>query len=155
MVDRRLYLPRAYAVGFDGDVPGMAVVDTTDPALGAVPSRHPAALLERALTCLQRDRERIERAQVEAWVTVGEGVLCADGSLPDRGAGRSSPLVVGAIKSHRTLYADGVALDVVLSLHANERSSAFLVAGSGREQPADRKNPKSSGHEKRALRPFY
>lgn len=136
MVQRRLYLPRAYVAGLDSDVPGLAVVDTTAPELGSVPSRHPAALLERALTCLQRDRERIERAQVEAWVAAGEGVLCADGSLPDRGVGRSSVLVVGAIKSHRTLYADGVALDVVLSLRANERSSVFAVGGSGREPVA-------------------
>lgn len=136
MVQRRLYLPRAYASGFDRALPGLTVVDTTAPELGTVPSRHPAALLERALTCLQRDRERLERAQVEEWVAADAGVLCVDGSLPERGAGRSSALAVGAIKSHRTLYADGAALDVVLSLRVKERSSVFAVAGSGRERVA-------------------
>jgi len=132
IVQRRLYLPRAYASGFESATEGLDIVDTTAPELGSIPSRHPAALLERALSCLQHDRERLERAQVEAWVAADEGVLCADGSLPDRGPGRSSPRAVGAIKSHRTLHADGVALDVVLALRANERSPVFTVAGSGR-----------------------
>lgn len=132
LVQRRLYLPLAYTTGFDVELPGLAVVDTTASELGSMPSRHPAALLERALTCLQRDRERLERNQAEAWVAADEGVLCADGPLPAGGPARASASAIGAIKSHRTLYADGAALNVVLSLRATERSPVFAVAGSGR-----------------------
>ncbi|HUF65827.1 MAG TPA: hypothetical protein VMM17_07610 [Gemmatimonadaceae bacterium] len=131
-VERRLYLPGAYIAGLGEDISGLAVVDTTAPDLGAVPSRHPAALLERALTCLQRDRQRLERYQAEAWVAAEEGVLCADGPLPAGGPARDSVRVIGAVKSHRTLYADGAALDVVLSLRAMERSPVFAVADGGR-----------------------
>jgi hypothetical protein len=132
MVQRRLYLPLAYTAGFDFQLPDLAVVDTTGPELGTLPSRHPAALLERALICLQRDRERLERVQAEAWVAADEGVLCADGPLSAAGSARDSVRAIGAIKSHRTLYADGAALDVVLSLRAMERSPVFAVTGSGR-----------------------
>jgi hypothetical protein len=131
-VQRRLYLPLAYTPGFETALPDLSTVDTTAAALGAVPSRHPAALLERALNCLQRDRERLERAQAESWIAADEGLLCADGPLPASGAARDSVRVIGAIKSHRTLYADGAALDVVLSLRPMERSPVFAVAGGGR-----------------------
>lgn len=131
-VQRCLYLPLAYTPGFDSPPPELSIVDTTAVELGPIPSRHPAALLERALTCLQRDRERVERMQAEAWVTADRGVLCSDGPLPAGGPARDSVQVIGAIKSHRTLYADGEALSVVLSLRAMERSPVFAVGGGGR-----------------------
>ncbi len=131
-VQRRLYLPLAYTAGFDTPLADLTIVDTTAAGLGSLPSRHPAALLERALTCLQRDRERIEQVQVERWIAADDGVLCADGPLPAGGPARESDRVIGAIKSHRTLYADGAALDVVLSLGPMERSPVFAVASGGR-----------------------
>jgi hypothetical protein len=136
LVERHLYLPLAYTASFSAELLDLKVVDTTAPELGAVPSRHPAALLERALTCLQRDRERLERIQAEAWVKADEGVLCADGPLPAAGVARASLHAIGAIKSHRTLYADGAALSVVLALKAAERSPVFAVTVGGRSPVA-------------------
>jgi hypothetical protein len=131
-VEHRLYVPLRYLHGLQARLRDFPVVDTTAPALGDPPSRHPAALLERALTCLQRDRERLEHRFAEAWCADDSGVLCADGPLPASGAARASDRVIGVVKSHRTLYADGAALDVVLSLRARQRSPVFRLAAGGR-----------------------
>lgn len=135
-VEHRLYLPLAYL----DELPppeGFEVVDTTAAAGGAaVPTRHPASLLERALQHLQQDRERLEQRFAAGWLSGGSGVLCVDGPMPGLSAVRSSPNVVGIIKSHRTLYADGTALGTVLGLRHRERSPVFVVASRGRDPVA-------------------
>ena len=132
----RLYVPLAYLREFPPPGNGFTIEDTTADRLGSKPSRHPAALTERAILCVQRDREALEQRLAEAWVGDADGVLCVDGSLPPAGPARGSNRVVGVIKSHRTLYAEGTALDRVLSLKPGERSPAFRVATSGREPVA-------------------
>jgi hypothetical protein len=129
-VERRYYIPLRYL----DDIPpsfrdDSRVVDTarSDPS-GSFPSRHPAALLERAMQKIQQDREALEQQLAEAWCEAEASALYVDGSITASAAVASSPLAVGVIKSHNTLYAEGDAFRVVVGLRAGERSSVFRVA---------------------------
>lgn len=136
-VEHRVYVPLRYTGDLPPQLGGFPVVDTTSPQLGDnVPSQHPAALLDRALQCVQADRERLEHRFAGAWVESAAGVLCADGPLPASGAARSSEFVIGTVKSHRTLYAHGGALRSVLDLKARERSPVFAIDRGGRDRVA-------------------
>jgi hypothetical protein len=105
------------------------VVDTAQrDSSGAIPSRHPAALLERAMLKIQNDRENVEQILVEAWCAAESSTLYVDGSITASSVASKSPLAIGVIKSHRTLYAEGDAFRVVVGLEAGERSSVFRVA---------------------------
>jgi hypothetical protein len=136
-VEHRFYLPLKYLGGTGIPVGSHPVVDTTSAELGArIPSRHPAALLERAMQCVQRDRERVEQLLALRWMDFGDGVLCSDGPLPAESRTRRSASIIGVVKTHRTLYAQGAMLPLVLSLRRGERSSAFSVSTSAREPVA-------------------
>ena len=54
--------------------------------------------------------------------------LYVDGSITASHIASRSPLTVGVIKSHRTLYADGDAFRVLVGLETGERSSVFRVS---------------------------
>lgn len=129
-VERRYYVPLRYldniSQSFRDDP---RVVDTARPdASGAIPSRHPAALLERAIQKVQQDREALEQTLAEAWCASESTPLYIDGSITASAVSSVSPLAVGVSKSHRTLYAEGAAFRVVVGLTAGERSSVFRVA---------------------------
>jgi hypothetical protein len=117
---------------------GVEVRDTTAPGPdGAVPSPHPLALLDRAIHFVQADREQAERALAELWCrrqAAEGGFLCVDGGIQGSDAVASAGCAVGVVKSHRTLYAEGDALRVVLALAQGERSTAFRVSV-GRRAP--------------------
>jgi hypothetical protein len=137
-VEGRYYLPLRYIddVGpsFRADP---RVIDTAQPdASGSVPSRHPAALLERAMQKIQQDREALEQTLAEAWCESEETALYVDGSITASGRVSTSSLAVGIIKSHRTLYAEGDAFRVVVGLEGGERSSVFRVAPRSRNPVA-------------------
>jgi len=130
VVERRYYVPLRYLddvrQSFRDD---LRVVDTARPdASGAIPSRHPAALLERAMQKVQQDREALEQVLADAWCASESSALYVDGSITASAIASASSLAVGVIKSHRTLYADGAAFRVVVGLDAGERSSVFRVA---------------------------
>jgi len=135
-VERRLYAPCAYLPRGVCDLlatGGVEIVDTTAPTRGAEPpSRHPAALLERALSSVKEDRERTEKALAEEWCRLERGPIFIDGSVRDSDVVATAPCAVGVVKSHRTLYVDGDALRTVLALKARRRSSVFRVATSHR-----------------------
>lgn len=129
-VQHRYYLPLRYLddirLGLRKDP---RVVDTgRADASGLFPSRHPAALLERALQKIQQDREAVEQTLAEAWCTSESSALYVDGSITASADVSASTLAVGVIKSHRTLYAEGDAFRVVVGLTAGERSSIFRVS---------------------------
>jgi hypothetical protein len=137
LAKKRYYLPFRYVTGMQ---PELAVhpdvVDTSVPdASGVVPSRHPAALLERAFQAVQADRERLERRLAEHWCETESAALYVDGSITGSAAA-ASPLAVGVIKTHRTLYADGAAFDVVMGLKPGERTSVFRVEPRSRQNVA-------------------
>jgi hypothetical protein len=129
-VERRYYTPLRYLDDMSSSLrEDPRVVDTARPdASGAIPSRHPAALLERAIQKIQQDREALEQALAEAWCQSESSALYVDGSITASAAVSVSPLAVGVVKSHRTLYAEGDAFRTVVALAPGERSSAFRVA---------------------------
>ena len=114
------------------------LVDTSEPEEGAPESdvsataTHPFSLLEQAVHRVQRERERAERALAEDWCAMETGALFIDGGISGSDAVAAAPCATGVVKSHRTLYADGDALRVVLALGCRERSSAFRIARSWR-----------------------
>ncbi len=130
VLERRYYLPLQYLTDLRADwKDDPRVVDTARPdSAGIIPTRHPAALLERAMQKVQQDREALERKLAEAWCDIESSPLYVDGSITTSATASMSGLAVGVIKSHRTLYADGDAFRVVVSLRPGERSSAFRVA---------------------------
>lgn len=139
-VDERLYAPLAAlpapiarALVERGHAVDPFAADDTPAA-----PRHPHECTARALTAVQRAREDLERALLEAWVIEGEGPILVDGGISGcapaaRGAGR---VAIGVVKSHRTLYVGDDALATVLGLRAGERTTAFAIASARRHPVA-------------------
>lgn len=134
VVERRLYMPYAYleSAMTDETLP-FEIVDTSEPdSNGVIPSQHPASLMERAVKKVQEDRERAELSLAAAWCETEEGSLYLDGGIGGSATVASSSLVVGIVKSHRTLHAEGAALRTVLRLEVGERSPVFRLASRSR-----------------------
>ena len=85
---------------------------------------------------VQHDRERVEESLAKQWCERETRPLLIDGGISGTESVARSPLVVGVVKSHRTLYARGDALNTVLGLEERERSSVFVVASEKRERVA-------------------
>ncbi|MGI9140862.1 MAG: hypothetical protein ACR2GJ_07135 [Gemmatimonadaceae bacterium] len=132
-VERRLYLPFAYApaLAFETDSE-FGVVNTTEEGSGELPSRHPAALLEAAIKCVRRDRERVESVLAEAWCASSAEPICIDGGIASSRSVAASALAIGVVKSHNTIHAEGLDLDVVLGLQPGERTPPFRIQSGGR-----------------------
>jgi hypothetical protein len=133
LVHRALYVPMAQ---LDGEVTqalqnlGVDVVDTLDrrePASG-----HPFALQEIAYQAVLADRERVETELAVRWCEREHGVLYMDGGIAGNSAVARAANVVGVIKSHQTLYADGEALAVLSALGVGQRSSVVRIDSSRR-----------------------
>ena len=90
-------------------------------------SPHPFALQDAAIHAVQDARERAERELSESWCSRAEGVLFVDGAITGSEIVATANCVVGVVKSHHTLYAEGEALRVVLRLQPGERTSGFRV----------------------------
>lgn len=132
-----LYLPRplADAAVFEALAARCTVIDTLadhDPTQQL--PRHPGDLTARALTAVQRERERAERALAAQWVRERRETLLIDGGIAGSEEVARSPAVVGVVKSHRTLYVAGDAMPAVLGLREGERSTAVAL-GSPRRTP--------------------
>lgn len=127
IVSRRIYMPlELLGCGEHTDVGGLDIVDTSYRLDGGERvSRHPAALRAVAFQYVGRDREAAEEELAELWCVDGAEPLFIDGGISGNGRVAAASCAVGVIKSHRTLYADGAALDVVMSLRCGERSSVF------------------------------
>ncbi len=141
LVEHRVYAPCRYLPPLVCDALhalGVPVRDTTEPGPdGAPPPAHPLALLDRAVHFVQADRERAERELAEEWCRrqpLEGGLLLVDGSIQGSDQVAAARCAVGVVKSHRTLYAEGDALRLVLALGAGERSTAFRVSV-GRRAP--------------------
>ena len=104
----------------------VGVEDTTDRSASAAP--HPFALREAAFHRVQSRREALERQLAERWCSIEREPLFIDGGISGSEAVAVSGCTVGVVKSHRTLYAEGDALGVVLSLAKAERSSVFRIS---------------------------
>jgi hypothetical protein len=126
-----LYVPKPLVepARFDALASRCAVVDTLadhDPAQPL--PRHPGDLTARALTAVQRERERAEQTLAAAWVRERQEPLLVDGGIAGSEEVARSTAAVGVVKSHRTLYVAGDAMDAVLGLRERERSTAVALA---------------------------
>lgn len=138
IVESRLYAPKSdiaapalRALGERFDVEDLAAPD------GAAPlSRHPLALLERAVHLVQRAREDAERRLAEQWCAEEQGNLFVDGGISASERVASSSCTAGVVKSHRTLYADDASLPLLLDLPRAHRSSVFRITSPHRSTVA-------------------
>ncbi len=133
-VERKIYIPLRYLptladLAADAGQASWQIIDTSTPdRSGEYPSQHPAVLLERATRAVDQEREQLEDRLAEAWCAQGASPIFIDGGISRSASVASSPLAVGVIKSHRTLYVEGDALRIVLGLRKGERSSVFRVS---------------------------
>lgn len=104
---------------------GVEVVDTTIASQDL--SAHPFILRDEAVHRVQEDREEAERELAERWCAHEAEPLFIDGGISGSDKVAVSSCTVGVVKSHRTLYADGDALQTIFSLRHGERSSVFRV----------------------------
>lgn len=138
VVSRRFYIPFRYVESLPEALRANPLVTDTarESVSGKIPSRHPAALMEAAIQKIQQDRERIELDLAEVWSARENGSLYMDGSITGSAIASKSRLVVGVVKSHRRLYAEGDAFRVLVDLEVGERSSIFRVAPGSRNAVA-------------------
>lgn len=128
IVSEALYAPLAMLPAPWRAALGQAGVPLVDTLEGRQPgSGHPFALRDAAIHAIQDAREAAERALAERWCATESAELFVDGAITASERVATSERVVGVVKSHHTLYADGEALRTVLRLRAGERSSAFRV----------------------------
>ena len=134
LVQSRLYVPRAMVPPCTWSVLraefGPLLVDTTDGEADV--TSHPLALRDAAIHRVQAHREAVEQRLAEQWCTTESDALFVDGGISGSEQVAQSAHAVGVVKSHRTLYAEGDALGVVLSLNVGERSSVFRITSSKR-----------------------
>jgi hypothetical protein len=127
VVARRLYMPIAFLrCEVREQVAGFEIVDTSyEPGKNRLVSRHPGALRAVAFERVGQNRADAERTLAELWCADGAEPLFVDGGISGSARVAASSCAVGVIKSHQKLYADGDALDVLMSLRSGERSSVF------------------------------
>jgi len=101
------------------------IIDTSDGQ--AEPGAHPIAVRDAAFHVVQARREALERRLAERWCGIERDRLFVDGGISGSEAVAVSSCTVGVVKTHRTLYAEGSALNVVLGLGHRERSSVFRI----------------------------
>jgi hypothetical protein len=136
LVQHRIYAPLAYVPREELEhIVGAMLEDTTRPAPdGSLPAPHPTLLLERATLAVSRDRERLELSLAERWCSERGEPIMIDGGIGASEAVARATCAMGVVKSHRTLYAEGDALGVVLALEKGERSSVIRIAPRGRSE---------------------
>lgn len=134
LAQSRVYVPRAMVSSTTWSVLrgefGPSLIDTTDGEADV--SSHPLALRDAAIHRVQAHREAVEQQLAEQWCTQESGALFVDGGISGSERVAQSSSAVGVVKSHRTLYAEGDSLGVVLSLNVGERSSVFRITSSKR-----------------------
>jgi hypothetical protein len=128
IVRRRLYAClRAFSPESRGVLHalGLEVIDTTPASQES--SAHPFILRDEAVHRVQADREEAERELAERWCHHESEPLFIDGGISGSDKVAVAACTVGVVKSHRTLYAEGDALQTIFALRRGERSSAFRV----------------------------
>ena len=134
LVESRIYAPRtqlaAVTWGTLTDEYGALLVDTSE-KLGEF-GPHPYALRDAAYHAAQAHRERLEQRLAEEWCGSEHDPLFIDGGISGSEQVAGSRCAVGVVKSHRTLYAEGAALGVLLALPEGARSSVFRIPSAKR-----------------------
>jgi hypothetical protein len=134
LVEMRVYAPREALSGPEwGALASMyrdRLVDTTDGE--ADTGSHPLALRDAAFHRVQAHREALEQRLAERWCIAENDRLFIDGGISGSDTVAVSSCTVGVVKSHRTLYAEGAALQTILALGHRERSSVFRITSTRR-----------------------
>jgi hypothetical protein len=130
-VARRLYAPKRLLPAPLYDALGrlgVPLVDTSAPR-DEQPEmiEHPFAISDAAIHCVQADRDRAEQRLAERWCDSVAEPLFVDGGISGSDRLATADCVVGVVKNHRSLYAEGAGLDVVFGLRGGERTSVFQV----------------------------
>ena len=129
VIGTRIYAPRALLPSVTWSTLaaeyGDLLVDTTDGEKEIL--AHPFALRDLAFHRVQAHREVVEQRLAERWCDEESAALFIDGGISGSATVSVSDITVGVVKSHRTLYAEGDALDTVLGLGHRERSSVFRI----------------------------
>ena len=108
---------------------GVDLRDSGDELPADATSAHPFTLVERSAAIVEYERERCEQALAERWSDAErDATLYVDGGISGSERIARSDNVVGVVKSHRRLYAEGEGMRIVLGLRAGERSTVFVVA---------------------------
>ncbi len=134
IVETRVYVPKAYLppdifATLAAELGDEALRDTSAPdSDGVIPAPHPVLLLERAKYAVSNDRDRAERALAERWCASEHRPLFIDGGIAGSETVARASCAIGVVKSHRTLYIDGDAIDIVFSLAKGERTSVISIA---------------------------
>jgi hypothetical protein len=129
LVETSVYAPRALlgeqVWGVLRTASDDRIIDTSDGS--AEPGAHPIAVRDAAFHVVQSRREALERRLAERWCSIEHDRLFIDGGISGSEAVAVSSCTAGVVKTHRTLYAEGGALNVVLGLGHRERSSVFRI----------------------------
>ena len=140
LTERRLYAPRALATATEWAAlqqiaPGQLLVDISAKD-GEIDGQHPLALRDAAFHLVQAHREALEQRLAERWCASESDRLFIDGGISGSDTVAVSSCTVGVVKSHRTLYAEGAALQTILALGHRERSSVFRITSTRRKAVA-------------------
>jgi hypothetical protein len=134
LVETRVYAPREALTKPEWQALHSAyrhqLVDTTDGE--ADTGSHPLALRDAAYHRVQAHREALEQRLAERWCSTENERLFIDGGISGSDTVAVSSCTVGVVKSHRTLYAEGAALQTILGLGHRERSSVIRITSSRR-----------------------
>jgi hypothetical protein len=130
LAEERLYAPRELATPTEWEaleqIGAHHLVDISA-GEGQTDGQHPLALRDAAFHRVQAHREVLERRLAERWCSTENDRLFIDGGISGSESVAVSSCTVGVVKSHRTLYAEGPALRIILGLGHRERSSVFRI----------------------------
>ena len=130
-VQCRVYAPRALLAREVNEAISklpVTIVDTTAGAeVNTEAGEHPFAVRDAAIHKVQEDRERAEHVLAERWCNLMHEPLFIDGGISANERVATEGCVVGVVKSHRTLYAEGDGVQTVLRLKERERTTVFRV----------------------------
>jgi hypothetical protein len=134
LVETRIYAPRKMLAREEWETLRTmyreALVDTTDGE--SVSHGHPLALRDQAIHRVQAHREALETRLAERWCAGENDRLFIDGGISGSESVAVSSCTVGVVKSHRTLYGEGAALQTILGLGVRERTSVFSITFASR-----------------------
>jgi hypothetical protein len=135
----RMYAPRELVAPAEWEalrrIAGQHLVDISGSGQ-EIDSHHPVALRDAAFHLVQGHREALERRLAERWCATENDRLFIDGGISGSETVAVSSCTVGVVKSHRTLYAEGAALQTILGLDHRERSSVFRITSTRRTMVA-------------------
>jgi hypothetical protein len=130
-VQARVYAPRALLSRSVNEALSrlpISIVDTTAGAeVNTQAGEHPFAVRDAAIHKVQEDRERAEHVLAERWCNLMHEPLFIDGGISANERVATEGCVIGVVKSHRTLYAEGDGVQTVLRLKVGERTTVFRV----------------------------